>query len=101
MDGCDKCSRTAMSLRTRPSFEYGRDLLDIDAILGHAQVVIGDDREDGIERTPDSTPDHVAGQRGDAACHRAQCHVDRVLDDKFADDQQDDDPEYFPAMSFG
>ena len=42
----------AIAGRAAALFEYRRDLRGIDAFLGYPQIVIGDHREDGVERAP-------------------------------------------------
>jgi hypothetical protein len=41
------------------SVEHRRDLLDVDAFLGHAQIMIGDSDRDSVIGNPDAVPDPV------------------------------------------
>src|SRR5262245_54964688 len=80
--------------------EHRRDLLDVDAFLGHAQVVVGDREKDRGERRSDGGPDRVADKRCRFACRGVQQELKQRAD--YAEqDQQEKQPEDFPAMPLG
>ncbi len=107
MSSCSaRCAPT--STRSRPrqaddarSIEHRGDLIDIDAFLGDAEVVIGDDHGDGVEGAPDAVPDQLADRRQNLAADRGEARRDNAAADQAEDGQHGQQPEHLPAMSFG
>src|SRR3954452_4397723 len=53
--------------RVRSSVEHRRDLLDVDAFLGHTQIMVADHDGDGVVGAPDRGPDQIDNERQDRA----------------------------------
>src|SRR4051812_26065043 len=81
------------------SVEYRNDLLDVDAFLGHAQVVIGDGNDDGRERSPEPVDDEFADECDDGASERNERELNQPADDTAGDHEQDQKPKNLPAVA--
>src|SRR5215510_1965407 len=64
-------------VRVPISVEHRCNLLDVDAFLGHAQVVIRDGYCGGVIGAPNRAPDHVNNEGEDRASERCQDQSDQ------------------------
>src|SRR6266545_4009662 len=107
MRWCSRCPTrhsTAFQLLQWPLrlslIEHGRDLLDVDAFLGHTQFVVSDRDDDRGEGISDCGPDRGADEcQGLASCGRQHPLKEQI--DQAEGDQQEHDPEDLPAMALG